>query len=414
MKKIFEVARWEFMEKVKTKTFIISLILTPAILILFSIAPTLLTEQEVSYTKTIGIVDTSGLYINGIKSELSKFTIDRNQPNYLLINLTSKDISLEELKKSADQDVIDEKIEGYLLITRAGTDSVLVNYRSKSLSNLKDIKRFETAFNDTRVKLRLDKENVNPDLLDFISNSVEINQIKIAAGGKETANDFLITFFSSFVFIMLLMMMILYSGGMLIRSLVEEKSNRLIEIIISSCTSNELLTGKILGLSTLGLTQILIWFIIGISLAGTAIVPMSAFSNVFPILIYFILGFVFYTSLFVGIGSIVTSEQEAQQITTYLSFLLVLPIIFVLPALENPDIFYIKILSYIPLTLPSFMMLRLNISPVPIWEILSTILIMLISIYLMIGISSKIFRVGILSYGKRPTLKELMLWLKEK
>ncbi|RPI73224.1 MAG: ABC transporter permease, partial [Ignavibacteriales bacterium] len=204
-----------------------------------------------------------------------------------------------------------------------------------------------------------------------------------------------------------------YSGGMLIRSLVEEKSNRLIEIIISSCTPNELLTGKILGLSALGLTQIFIWIVLGITLTGSAVVPPEAFRNVIPILIYFILGFIFYTSLFVGIGSIVTSEQEAQQITTYLSFLLVLPIIFVLPALENPDALYIKILSYIPFTLPSFMMLRLNISPIPEWEILSTFLIMIISIYLMISISAKIFRIGILSYGKRPTLKELVQWLKE-
>jgi ABC-2 type transport system permease protein len=374
----------------------------------------MLSDQEITYTKTIGIVDTSGLYIVGIRNDLSKYTIYGNQPNYILINLTLKNLSLKELKNSADKDVINEKIEGYLLIREGGTDSVSVTYRSKSLGNLKDIKRFETALNDTRVRLRLDKENINPYLLDFISNSVEINQIKIADGGKETANDFLVTFFSAFVFIMLLMMMVIYSGGMLIRSLVEEKSNRLIEILISSCTPNELLSGKILGLSTLGLTQILIWFIIGISLAGSAIVPMAAFSNVFTILIYFILGFVFYTSLFVGIGSIVTSEQEAQQITTYLSLLLVLPIIFILPALENPDIFYIKILSYIPFTLPSFMMLRLNLSPVPIWEILGTIIIMLISIYLMIGFSAKIFRIGILSYGKRPSLKELAQWLKEK
>jgi len=413
MKKIFEVARWEYIEKVKTKTFIISLILTPAVLILFSIAPTLLSEQEVSNTKAIGIIDTSGLYIREMKEKLSDYKIKDSQPNYLLINLTAKNRLLEDLKKFSDKEALKGKIEGYILIENAGTDSVAVSYRSKTLGNLRDISRFQSSFNEVRIKLKLDKENVNPYLLDFISQSVEMNQIKIEEGGRETENDFLLTFFSSFIFIMLLMMMILYSGGMLIRSLVEEKSNRLIEIIISSCTPNELLSGKILGLSALGLTQIFIWILIGISLAGTAVVPLEAFQNVLPILVYFVLGFVFYTSLFVGIGSIVTSEQEAQQITTYLSFLLVLPIIFVLPALENPDTLYIKILSYIPFTLPSFMMLRLNISPIPAWEILSTILIMLISIYLMIGFSAKIFRIGILSYGKRPTVKELIQWLKE-
>ncbi len=413
MKKIFEVARWEYVEKIKTKTFILSLILTPAILIMFSVAPTLLSDQDVSNTKAIGIIDTSGYYVSGMKEKLGTYKIENEQPNYLLVNLNAKNQSIDELKKSSDKKVINRHLEGYILILNAGTDSVSLSYRSTSLGNMRDISRFEAAFNELRIKRRLDKENVKPYILDFISKSIEINQIKIEESGRETKNDFLLTFFSSFIFIMLLMMMILYSGGMLIRSLVEEKSNRLIEIIISSCTPNELLSGKILGLSALGLTQIFIWIIIGITLAGSEVVPFEAFHNVLPILVYFVLGFIFYTSLFVGIGSIVTSEQEAQQITTYLSFLLVLPIIFVLPALENPNAFYIKILSYIPFTLPSFMMLRLNISPIPEWEILSTILIMIISIYLMIGFSAKIFRIGILSYGKRASLKELIQWLKE-
>lgn len=414
MKKIFEIARWEYIEKIKTKTFIISLILTPAVLILFSIAPTLLTEQEVSQTKVIGIVDTSGLYKKNLREELDNYKLNNIQLSYLLIDLTTKDSSIEELKKKADNDVLDEKIEGYLLIENGGTDSVTIDYRSKSPNNLKDLKRFEIAFNDARIKVKLIEDRANPELLSFISRSVEVNPIKIEQSGKESKSDFLITFFSSFVFIMLLMMMILYTGGMLIRSLVEEKSNRLIEIIISSCSSNELLTGKILGLSALGLTQIAIWFLIGISLVSSSLVPAEIFTNVPMILIYFILGFIFYSSMFVGIGSIVTSEQEAQQITTYLSFLLILPIIFVLPALENPHASYIKILSYIPLTLPSFMMLRLNISPVPLWEILATIMIMVISIYIMIIFSAKVFRIGILSHGKRPSLKELIQWIKEK
>ena len=414
MKKIFEIARWEFIEKVKTKTFIISLILTPAILIIFSVAPTLLSEQETSQTKVIGLIDTSETYITGLKEELSKYKLNDVQPSYLSINLTTKNKSLNEMKKYADNDVIEEKIEGYLLILNGGTDSVAIDYRSKSSGNLKDIKRFEVSFNDIRIKLKLNKENINPQILKFISGSVEVNPIKIEESGKESKSDFLITFFSSFIFIMLLMMMILYSGGMLIRSLVEEKSNRLIEIIVSSCNANELLTGKIIGLSALGFTQIVIWFLIGISLVSTALVPIELFTNIPVILIYFILGFIFYTSMFVGIGSVVTSEQEAQQITTYLSFLLILPIIFVLPALENPHAVYIHILSYIPFTLPSFMMLRLNISPVPVWEILVTTTIMIFSIYFMIIFSAKIFRIGILSYGKRPALKELIQWIREK
>jgi ABC-2 type transport system permease protein len=208
------------------------------------------------------------------------------------------------------------------------------------------------------------------------------------------------------------MMMIIYSGGMLIRSLVEEKSNRLIEILISSCTPNELISGKIFGLSALGLTQIAIWALVSTMLVNSAIIPTGIFNNILPILLYFLLGFIFYTSIFVGIGSIVTSEQEAQMITTYLSLILIFPVVFAISIFNNPNSSLISILSYIPLTLPSVMILRINVAPISSIEIFLTTVIMLVSIYITIIVSSKIFRIGILSYGKRPSIKELISWLK--
>jgi ABC-2 type transport system permease protein len=210
------------------------------------------------------------------------------------------------------------------------------------------------------------------------------------------------------------MMMIIYSGGMLVRSLLEEKSSRLMEILISSCTPDELITGKIFGLSALGLTQILIWALVSTTLVNSAVIPAEIFNNILLVLLYFLLGFIFYSSIFVGIGSVVTSEQEAQMITTYLSFILVFPVVFSISIFNNPNSPLISILSYIPLTLPSVMILRINVAPVSSIEIFLTIAIMLVSIYITIIVSSKIFRIGILSYGKRPSIKELISWLKIK
>lgn len=240
-----------------------------------------------------------------------------------------------------------------------------------------------------------------------------MNQIKIEKPGEEVKGGFEMVFFSSIIFILLLMMMIIYSGQMLVRCMLEEKSNRLIEILISSCTPQDLLFGKVLGLSTLGLTQVLVWLLIGFSLIGASIVPMTSFDSIHLILLYFILGFIFYTTLFVGIGSVASTEQEAQQITSYLSLLLVLPSIFIISTLQNPDSSLVRILSYIPFTLPSVMILRVNVSPIPIWEILVTVLIMIFSILIVMKISSRIFRFGILYFGKMPTLKEIKVWLKE-
>ena len=212
---------------------------------------------------------------------------------------------------------------------------------------------------------------------------------------------------------MLLMMMVIYSGQLLVRSLIEEKSNRLIEILISSCTSEQLLAGKILGLSALGLTQIFIWSLIGITLVGGAVIPPAACDNILIMLVYFITGFVFYTTIFVGIGSIVTTEQEAQQMTTYISLILILPVVVAMPAIQNPESMMVKVMSYIPLTIPSIMLLRFKIAPVPLIDIIITLSIMFVSTIVTLKIAAKIFRIGILSYGKKPTIKELIQWSKE-
>ncbi len=413
MKKIFEIAKWEFIEKIKTKAFIISIILTPVIIIGFSIGPTLLSEHETSATQAIGVLDYSQTYFNPLRTELEQYKLEDGQPNYLIINLFKKQNLLDELKNNADSLVIINKLEGYLLIS-AKDDSITFQFRGKSVGNFKELKRFEESFNKIRTNLKLAQLGIGTTIINYINNKVELDPIKIDESGNESSADFLVVFFSSFILIMLLMMMILYSGGMLIRSLIEEKSNRLIEVLVSSCTSDELLTGKILGLSALGLFQILIWVILGIALAGSSVIPVDAFKNVLPMLIYFLLGFIFYTSIFVGAGAIATTEQEAQQLTSYISLVLLFPIVLVFSAVQNSNSFLLQFLSYFPFTTPSIMILRLNLQDITLQEILITILIMLISIYVTIIAAAKIFRIGILSYGKRPSFKEIIRWIKEK
>lgn len=414
MKKIITIAKWEYIEKIKTKAFIISLVITPLIIIAFSVLPTLLSNKEELRTKAIGVVDPSGEYFNKLNNELSRYTIDKGQPNYVLVNMTSSGKTLDELKSEADKKVLANKVEGYILIKYGNTDSMSVEYRSENFGSFRDLGRFEEKINKIRIDNELLKKGIDPQVASIIQNNVELQQIKIEKSGKEGKQDFLVVFFSAFIFILLLMMMVIYSGQLLVRSLIEEKSNRLIEILISSCTPEELLTGKILGLSALGLTQIVIWSFIGISLVGGAVIPPAAFENILPMLVYFILGFIFYTTIFVGIGSIVSTEQEAQQMTTYISLTLVLPIVIAVSAIQNPDTMIVKVLSYIPLTIPSIMLLRFKVAPVPTSDVIITLAILIISILVTLKIAAKIFRIGILSYGKRPSINELIRWMKEK
>jgi ABC-2 type transport system permease protein len=414
MKKTLIIAKWEYIEKIRTKAFIISMFVTPAILLLFTLAPTWFSRHEEESTKAYGIIDTSGIYFSQLRDNLEKIKLKDDQPKYLIINLYGKKDKLDDLKKSADIDVVRNKLQGYLLILNGGTDNIKINFRSKGSGSFDDLGKIEGVFNKVKNQIQLEKAGVDSSIINSVSKYVGINPIKIEENGKESKADFLTMFFSSFIFIMLLMMMILSTGGMLVRSLLEEKSNRLIEILVSSCSKKELLAGKVIALSGLGFTQILIWGILAMVTARTALIPMEAFDNIFPMLGFFILGYVFYVSIFVGIGSIVSTEQEAQQITSYISIMLILPTIFAVSAIQNPGSTIIKILSFIPFTSASIMMLRLKIETIPVGEILSAVLIMLISIYLTITFSSKLFKIGILSYGKRPALKELIRWMREK
>lgn len=411
MDKILAVANWEFWGKVKTKTFFISLILTPILIILFSAGPSLLSDYSSDSTKVIGIVDSTSMYFTGMKNILENFRLQDGQPAYVLLNL------LPNQKKhiiSSDSLVLTNSIDGYLIIKGNNITSDLIEYRSKNSASPLDLSRFQSAFNRVKLGILFPPLNINPDLINIYSEKTEITQNIINNSKGNNEGGFLSVFYRSFIFIILFVTMILSSGGMLIRSLVEEKSNRIIEILVSSCTSRQLLAGKVFGFTALGLAQVITWSIVGIVFATILKLPAEIFHNLLPMFYYFALGFIFYTAIFVGIGSIVNTEHEAQQITSYLSLALILPISISVPAIENPNSMFVQILSYIPFTIPSIMILKFNVESVSFSEILITSIIMVISIFIVIKISAKIFKIGILSYGIRPSLEEIMNWLKEK
>jgi ABC-2 type transport system permease protein len=413
MKKILEVARWEYIEKIRTKAFIISLIITPIIIILFSIIPALLAQEQYDSTKIIGILDEKGLNYSELIQDLSAYTTDKNQPAYLLINLYENGLSFAKNKSNADKQLISGRIYGYIVVKELNKDLLNLEFRSINNLDTKDLERFELAFNKLKLKEQLKSYNIDPDIVNFSKNSISIKQT-LVDGTTKSGQDLVSIFYKSIIYIILLTLMIIYSGQMLVRSLLEEKSNRLIEILISSCKPEDLLAGKILGLSALGLTQMIFWLFVGTLLLGFNLIPVTSFDNIFEIIVYFILGYIFYSSLLVGIGSIVSTEQEAQQITSYLSMILIIPIIIILPAIQNPESLFIKILTYFPLTLPSVMILKINISNITISELIITILIMLVSIFLTIKLATRIFRVGIFYYNKMPAIRELKSWIWQK
>ncbi len=412
MKKAFEIAKWEYLQKVLSKEFLISVILTPVILVVFSILPSLLADKDSDAPKAITILDSTHLFEDALRVQLEKEKLEDGQPRYLIPKnvVPPGDVALS--KKRLDDSVYNKKVlEGYIYIYDKKDTGIQIEYRSKSMGNFRDLRVIENAFNSIRREHLLVNKNIEKSLLDSLTHDVGLRSVKITLEGAEEIN-FQTQFFSTFIIIMALFFIIMFTGGSLVRSLVEEKSNRLIEIILSSCRPDDLLYGKVMGLGLLVLTQMGIWALLAFGYAGPLIATSAAFQNIHIVITYFLLAFMFYVSIFVGVGSVVNTEQEAQQITTYLTLLVLFPVVLLMPIIQNPDQGLVKVFAYLPFTSPLVMIARMNVAQIPLYEHLIAMGILVLSIFIVIKISVKIFRIGILSYGKVPSIKELINWMK--
>ena len=217
-------------------------------------------------------------------------------------------------------------------------------------------------------------------------------------------------FYDSFVLLILLLASILFSGGLFVRGLAEEKSNRIIEILLSSCKVNDILIGKIIGLSLLGLFQILIWILLGYTFLSNYIFINKADFLTLQI-VFFLLGYLFYTSIFVGLGSLVNSEYDSQQLTTNITVFLLVPIVLALQIIEYPNSVLAVTLSFFPLTSAPVMLLRFNTASIPNWQIVISIFSLIFFTGLFIFITSKIFGKGLLMFGEKSPYKKLIKWI---
>jgi ABC-2 type transport system permease protein len=412
--KAIKVAVWEFMEKVKSKAFIVSLILMPIIIGVSAILPAVFASKEDDESVQIGIIDGTQKLVQPLGEKLDrKYRLKNNQPIYILRNISIGG-SPEEDRAEGIRLVKSDAIEGYISIPATVFDSGKVEYRTKNVGNFKVQERFSRAIEQVITEMSFSSYGLDTALIRKLTARVEIKAIKISKKGEESESSFGETFVKSYIGLLMLIFMILTSGQLLVRSVVEEKSNRVIEVLLSSCKPRDIMIGKILGLSGLGVLQMLVYALMGIALALKTDMNILQPEYFIFTLIYAILGYIFYAAIFVAAGSPATTEQEAQQITAYVSMFMIAPFALMMLVMQNPNSLIVRILSYIPVLTPSMMVLRVSIQMPSAWEILATIVLMIVSIVIMMWIAGKIFRIAILSYGKRPTLVELIRWVREK
>ncbi len=414
--KFLQVARWEYMEKVKSKAFLISLFLTPIIMIAAGLIPSLLMTRPDTESIVIGIIDQSGMIYQPLERALvEKYKLPNGKPNYILRSIDAPlSDDLTSIKKYADRLSINDEIEGYLIIKKSVMTDSSIEYRSKNAGNIKLASRIERVIRDLLIEMKVQAQGLDPAIIKKLTSPVDIKTVKVTKEGKEEEAGFEKIFLTSYVFMMMMFFLIVTSGQLLIRSMMEEKTNRVVEILMSSSSANDLMGGKIVGLSALGLTQIAFWTLIGgaVSLKfGIELIPPV---NGLILLIYFIFGYIFYAAIFVGAGAPLSTEQEAQQVSGYLVMILIIPLILAIMVIQNPNSTFVKVLTYIPFLTASMMAVRIPVQIPSIFEIIVTTIILIFSSIVAIGVAGKIFRTTILSYGKRPSFKELYYLIKTK
>lgn len=410
----------EYLERVKRKSFIITTILTPILMIGLMAAPTLFMVLGKSEKKTVTIVDGT--------HQIGQLLESNDEIEFKLSGSTAEELRADDGNEAIlviPDNAIDDPKRGITLLSRTSIPMMTDNYISSQL---------EKAIED----VRLNRYNI-PDIKEILKETkadVSMTTIRIdKEEEKETSSE--LSYFMSLIMDMMLYMFILIYGQMVMTSIIEEKTNRVLEIVVSSVKPFMLMLGKIAGIGLVAVTQILIWGAL-IAVAGSIAAPfltpenlgadtapelMGAVAQItdpsFLIslfvytLLFFIGGFLFYSSIYAAIGSAVSNVQDASQLSTIATLPIIIAIVGSMSVLNDPDSTFAFWFSIIPFTSPMTMMARLPFG-VATWEVILALALLYASFVGMIWLCGKIYRIGIFMYGKKPTIMEIVKWAKYK
>jgi len=418
MHKIFVFIKREYRETVLKKSFIILTILTPILMISFTVVPALLLEMESSQPTVINVYDPSNTVAASLPRMLDD-TLKTGQPRYIFNIISSAKAGNNVIPAQKDL-VTREVIDGFLYVPPTVMDSNVVRYYTRNAGDFDVSIGLKKTVAAIITEKRLLSSGLQPEKIKKLTHTIDLQTIKINKSGKESESDFESEYFSIFVFVMILYMTLIMYGTGIMRSIVQEKSNKVVEVILASARPVQLMTGKILGQGLVGLTQYILWATVGIAIrfAGAQITAFDTnvlhFSTATMIwfVVYYVLGYFLFSALYAIVGVASTTDQEAQQASMPITLLLIVPILVLTMLVKNPDSPLIITLSYIPFFSPIIMFARISIGDVPFWDIAASIALLITTIIVLINITAKIFRVGILMTGKRATLPEILRWLR--
>ncbi len=425
--KIWTIIKHEYTTKVKSKGFIIGSILGPVILIGFlavTIFVSIISADDTN--RKVSIVDNTELHFD-------KKLVERNSD--IFETAETKDIDVLEKK------VLNDEIDAFLIIPPDFLETGNAVIYSKGGGGFGFSSKIEKNLDRLLRKERLLAKGIDTSVIKLLDKGSNLISKKVVEGGGVEKDYTAVLSGIGYVLGFFIYMMMLIYGQFVSRGVIEEKANRIVEVIASSVKPIEIMLGKVAGIGLLGLTQVAFWIIMGglLLLAAGPIMSMfvsdtetvkqgmevmAARSNmpfeipsipiglILAFVFYFLIGYFMYSTIFAALGAAVDQESDAANLQQPVIFAIIIPMLFLAPITSNPDSTLAVILSLIPLFTPILMTVRIAATDVPFWQIAASVVLTVGTFFLLLWIAAKIYRVGILMYGKKPKIKDLIKWVR--
>jgi ABC-2 type transport system permease protein len=453
MRKLLVIVRREYLARVRTKAFLIMTILLPVFVVGSAVVPGLLFSIKSGGATRLAIVDETGkLYASMREALLSSSESDdeEGQPNAAGAQMPTRGMpdanneeqmrqmgkamgqrfeidqaqtsgrTLDQIRSDLDTRVRSNQLDAYIVLpANLLTPEGKAEYRARNLGDVITTSQVRHVLRQVVIEERMREANIDPLRVRELSKEVQMDAVAPGGGGKDTGASFgLALGVGLFTY-----MIILLYGQMLLSSVVEEKTTRISEVLFSSVKPFQLMAGKLIGISLAGLTQLAIWLAalaafttFGVAALATRGVnfTMPHVPAVFFILaiVYFLIGFFMYGTLYVLVGSMVTSEREGGQMAMPIIFLSVVSIYLAFPIIRSPNSPLAFWVSIAPFFSPVSMLVRVVTETPPLWQIALSLSVGVASIILLTWIAARIYRIGMLMYGKSANIPEVLRWLR--
>jgi ABC-2 type transport system permease protein len=430
MHNILIIAKREYLERVRSRSFVIMTLFIPALMFGVSVVPTLLANRGSNETKSMIVVssdrETAELIRSSIEQQQDQQKTDSNPASSVgkkrSLPPTHFTVQVSTNATQAERDALTEKVkqkqlDGFLWATPDAIAARKLDFVTRDTSSFIDNSVLGQTISDAVIHQSLKSKGLKDADIESALQAVKVEAVSPLGKGAPNPQ---IMFIATLGLVMVMYMTVLLYGINVMRSILEEKTSRIMEVMLSTASAKEMMAGKILGVGAVGLTQVGIWALAaGIYFAGIIVAAAGSIKGVMSpalliyFVVYFLLGYILYSTLCAAVGSMVNSEQEAQQMQFLVMMPMILSVIFIVNIFQHPAGPLAVFGSLFPFTAPLVMFSRIAMQPeTPVWQIGTSIALMVATIYAMVWLCGRIYRVGILMYGKKPNLPEIMKWIK--